>query len=461
MRFAIRFAAVVIAAGMFTSLHAQTYPFPGRNTSPPVLCTTCPLPNKNLPTAAYTAPLSFVGRYVDSQTTRAIQNLGMRTVRARKIRVAPTPIGRVYIGLGDAVGNYRLDRFFTTNLTAPMVPCSVMGTGHSFTGRSPGPLEKIVKPDSFFYAEAGQSGWDAKTIDTTSVVSDFDVDDRGFLYVGTKVYGWGIARDRGVAGHMEFVAQNKDDSIVADSVISLKTGGKYFVVLSDGTKAGAAAFIRDVTAPATPGIPLVRRGPAHGIIFWTKFDRDARLAVLSADGKVRVYDYAAYVTTGTARETLALLPATQKKFTDLSFDENGTLWVTESGAAGTFANLWRVSPNATAPTGYVATPLDTYGSAFSPEMIAVGGGFIAVAGRQKVGNANDMDVRLFRVGTGIPTAVDTGGFFRNYYYKALTGFAAPLANMGQQDLAIITQGGKRYLLHSALGLGDVYEITGS
>lgn len=447
-------AGVLIAAGAVTSSYAQTYPLPGKDTARPVVCATCPAPFRGLPTAAYKAPLLFVGRYVDSQATRSIQNLGMRTVRARKIRVAPT--GRIYIGLGDAIGNYRLDRFFTTSLAPPMASCSIMGTGTPVTGRTP--LEKIARPESFFYAEAGQSGWEHPTTDTTTVVSDFDVDERGFLYVGTKVFGWGIAKDRGVAGHMAFVSQNRDDAIIAESVISLKMGGKFYVVLSDGGRLASAAFLRDVTVPEAPTPVATRTGVQHGIVVWSKFDAGSRLAVINSDGKARIYDYAAYVTTGTARETID--PPAGKNFTDLTFDESGTLWLTESGAAGTSSVLWRITPSAAAPTGYVRAPLDIYGTPFSPESISAGGGFIAVAGRQRIGTVNAMDVRLFRIGTGTPVAVDTGGFFRNYYYKPPAGFAGPGQYVAMQDLAIITQGGKRYLLHSAMGLGDVFEITG-
>jgi hypothetical protein len=445
--------AVFIVATLVHPLQAQTYPFPGKVGSPPVLCTTCAKPKKNLPTAAYKAPLDYVGRYVDSQTTLSVQNVGMRTVRARDID-SNADTGRICIGLGEAVGCYKLDRFFT-KLTAPMVPCSVIGckTAH---GRNP--LEKIVKPDSFFYAEAGQSAWAVTLVDAQVVMGDFDLDDRGFVYVGTKLFGWGVEKDTGGPGHMAFVSQNVEDTVVGESVISLKTGGKYYVVISDGARAGAATLIRDVTVPATPLPIATRTGVQHGILAWSKFNGGSRLAVLSSDGKVRIYDYAAYVGSGIARETID--PPPTKNFTDVSFDESGTLWVTESGAAGTSSSLWRISPSITAVSGYVREALDVYGTTFSPDMLAVGGGFIAVAGRQKIGTVNAMDVRLFRVGTGTPTAVDTAGFFRDYYYKAPAGLAGPGPYMGLQDLAIITQGGKRYLLHSAMGLGDVFEITG-
>jgi hypothetical protein len=458
MRSRSRFTVAVfvsILAGASAPAQAQLYPFPGRNTSPPVICTTCALPNRGLPTAAYKAPLAFVGRYVDSQSTLSVQNRGMRTVRARKIRVAPT--GRIYIGLGEAIGGYRLDRFFVSTLRVPMVPASVMGTGEAFSGRSP--IEKIARPDSFFYAEAGQSSWVADAPDAQVVIGDFDVDDRGYLYVGTKLFGWGVEMERGVAGHMAFMCQNFED-VIGESVVSLRTGGKYYVVISDAKLPGAAAMLRDVTVPSRPLFVMTRKGAQHGILKWAKFDPGSRLAVIGADGKVRIYDYADYVKSGIVRETIA--PPAGKSFTDLTFDERGTLWITESGAAGTSSSLWRLTPTATAATGYVKQTLDIYGSPFSPERIAVGGGFIAVAGRESIGKVNAMDIRLFRIGTtGIPTLVDTGGFFRNYYYKAPAGFAGPGPYMGLNDLAIITQGGKRYLLHSAMGLGDVFEITGS
>ena len=97
-------AAVVIAAPSL----AQNYPFPSKVGQPAAICTGCSgtnvlgEPNAGKPTYPYAAPLtSFVGRLVDSNETKSVQHVGMRTARAGLVRTANSQRGnappRVYV----------------------------------------------------------------------------------------------------------------------------------------------------------------------------------------------------------------------------------------------------------------------------------------------------------------------------------------------------------------------------
>ena len=168
------FACLVLAPA---SLHAQSYPFPGSDRQAPVLCKACKgtnaagEPNAEKPTWPYSQPIvRFVGRIVDSSSTVSVQNDGIRTLRAGRIRVAKTQRGsapaRAYIQLGSAVAAYNLSTFFTTALSAPMVAANHIPTGQLFQvykGRTP--FETFAPFDEFLYAEGRGAGWSTVIID--------------------------------------------------------------------------------------------------------------------------------------------------------------------------------------------------------------------------------------------------------------------------------------------------------
>jgi hypothetical protein len=400
------------------------------------------------PTAQYRDPLTYVGRFVLSDQTKAVQNLGIRTVRARAIRRAPN--GRLYIGLGEAVGAYGLDKFLTLVTRQPLGgPAAIVNAPVS--GRAPTPLEQVAKPESFWYAESPQSLWTGQDggplegIDVQATLGGFDVDDRGLLYVATRVFGWGISKDTG-AGHMELVYHNKTDNIIGEEVISLKVGSSYYVVLSDGR----SALIYDATNPANPRLMATPPGRQLGILASAKHDASAQLSWIAADGILYTADYAVFV--GVKNGVIGQLPKLAgKKWADVAFPENGAPWVLESGPAGTSSKLIEVTSQ---------KAHDIYGGPFSPERIAVGSGLIAIAGRQP-GAPPPMDIRLFDASGAVPTEIPTGNFFRDFYFAPPAGNAKIGQHMGLEDMRIITHSSKRYLLLSAMGIGDVYEVGGA
>jgi hypothetical protein len=404
------------------------------------------------PTAQYSSPLSYVGRFVLSDQTIAVQNLGIRTVRARAICRAPN--GRLYIGLGEAVGAYGVDKFLSL-LTKPLSgPAAIVNAPVS--GRGATPLEQVAKPESFWYGESPRSGWTAEDgkplegIDVQATLGGFDVDDRGLLYVATRTFGWGISRDTGGAGHMELVYHNRIDNIIGEEVISLKVGNTYYVVLSDGR----TALIFDVTDPTKPKLTATRPDKQYGILSHAKHDASKRFAQIGADGVLRVFDYSAFVTSGANAVDVEHFSPPSGKWTSCSFDEAGNLWL-----VGAVSQFWRLTPSG---SGYGRTqfipdsrPITTEGP------MTAGAGLVAFAARAQTGSARPLDIRLFNASGAVPAEIPTGNFFRDFYFAPPADNAKIGQHIALEDMKIITHGGKRYLLLSAMGIGDVYEVDGA
>jgi hypothetical protein len=472
---------MLLAVTLAVPAMAQTYVFPGKNVPAP--CTDClgknavGMPNKGLPTWPYTAPfVRHVGRYVDSTTTGNIQNWGIRTVRAGAIRVNPAT-NRLYIALGEAVGGFALDTFFNDTLTHPMLDVSALPLGKQPGGRLP--LELVAQPDSLFYAESPLSHWTWHLLDAQRVLTDIDADDRGLVYVGTYSFGWGIERDDSplTLVPMAFVAQVENTPHFVNTVISLKTGGRYYAGVSQNAFSAGKNTVYDVTQ-----IPVAATGPVRvssrpvttrrvvrnpiwlrsnsGIVAWAKYDAGERLAILDTAGHIRIFDYSSFVTNFGPRADFAPSSAT-KAFVDLAFDESGTLWIAE-GPAARYASqptqnmLYRARDNG---TSYTKDAIDVYGGAFAPLKISAAAGYVVVAGKAPdEKNVLGGEIRLVNVAGAAPALVPAGDFIRRFYHTAPAGFADPGNFVDTWAVKLVRQGGSTYLLYSAGGLGDVFEL---
>jgi IPT/TIG domain len=441
-------------AACATSVLAQNYPTPSAVPDPPAICTGCPgnnsagEPNADKPTFPYDTPLQVhAGRYVDSSSTITVQNVGMRTVRSGLIRRGGN---RIYLQLGATIGAYDFDRFFTQKLKQPMVAVNTINTGRQY-GNSRNPFERLAKPDRFFYPEANGTGWSTPLVDASTVLKDFDVDDRGYIYLGTANFGWGIVSDPGGTNGslLPSVVQVAHPSVRPDVLLSMRSGSNYYVYYSNAMD---KAELYDVTDPAAPAFVSTRTAPGATFSRWSKYEAGQRVALLHADGWLRIYNYSGLLASFTL-PVLDMPPTAGKFFFDLSFDDEGNLWVAEGtlSASGTGNVLRKLTPSG---AGYTSTTYDVYGASFSPRKIHAAAGYVAVGGATP---GNGTDLRLFRVTAGVPEIVATSGFFEKYYHKAPSGYAQPSFSL-LVNPRIIAQGEKTYLFYSAHGLGDVYEL---
>ena len=387
----------------------------------------------------------------------------MRTARAQRVRISPSR-QRIFVEYGDTVAAFPIPLFLANVADPNLWPVGVMPIGKS-PYRYGDPIERVAKPSTFFYAEAPVSGWlpFIGSQDVQDVLSDFDVDDAGHVYVGTLSWGWGIeydANDFPDVRHMDF-RSHVASLIDPHAVIALKVGPVRYTVISASDVASPkkpSLLIYDATNPWLPLLKETRKGKPNGIVRWARYDTTGRLATVGSDGKLRVYTYQAFISGGAPLTVVD--PAKRKTFRDLSFDENGTLWVVEAtmSVPQLTNRLLRLTPNA---NGYTKTLLDVYGSSFAPERVAARKGYVAVAGNT---TGSRTELRLYRITNGVLKALDTKNFFFRYYHdkNPPAGYAsASTYNPAYTSLFavnILDWEGKVYLLYSADGLGDVFEL---
>jgi len=436
-----------------------------------VLCTGCKgsnaagEPNAGKPTWPYSQPIvRFVGRIVDSSSTGSVQNDGIRTLRAGRIRVAKTQRGsappRAYIQLGSAVAAYNLSTFFTTTLGSPLVAANHILTGQSFSVfPSRTPFEKFSQFDEFLYPEGRSTGWTTVIIDGQDRLFDYDYDDRGNLYAAYSVFGWGVVRDDGATGGgMLAPALSQTFASIDPAVISaFNVSSKYYAVVSDQN--AITALLYDVTNPASPSLVATRTGRTNGITTWARYDNSRFLAVVNGDGQLRLYTYSGYLN-NTPITTIA--PASGKKFVDLDFDDTGKLWVAEAANNAATNALIRVTMSETGAD--VQRYPDAYHGNFNPVKISASAGYVVVGGNSYDDGAKALDARLFKVDATGPNYVDLGAFFRKYYHRAPAGYAQPSDDAGNYvsimgGVDVVDSGGKTYLIYDVYGIGDVYEIN--
>ncbi len=464
------------------NINLVVYPMPGSQSAASVLCYGCPGSNRfgqtndGLPLYPYRSPIArHTGRYVDSQQTANFQHVGFRTARARTMRTFRQANGqappRVYIQIGNALGAYALDTFFSSKL--PAGPVSVSGledlTGSKVGGFGRSPLEKITMWDGFMYPEAIASQWFAPLIDQQDPMAKggpFDVDDRGYIYASWPSFGWGIARDDGrtdtthfakvvqMAGSVSGVDPERypntlldSSGVSAQSILVVPSGGKYYAVIA-GASNRSAVF--DVTNPSAPLHLSTYPGADKAIIRYDRSDAFQRVAYVDGARNLQVYSYSDLVSGGTAILSVA---KSSGGFQDLAFDEAGNIWAIES------SRLVKLAP---AGGGYFATSYAApFGVGFGTmSALAVGGGHLAVIGTDNNGAIPAYDVRLATIETGVPLERPLGGFFKNYYHGGLAGYSEPGPYTYPSDLQLIQWKGKTYLMYSAEGLGDVFEIQG-
>jgi PKD repeat protein len=460
-------AVLAVASPSF----AQNYPMPTKVGEPAAKCTGCANnnssgePNADKPVWQYAAPLSaFAGRIVDSNETKNIQHLGMRTARAGLVRTAYSARGtappRVYAYIGLAtLGAYHLDSFLTT-IKAPLSPVDkVIKTGTKYQGRNP--VEQVAAPNAFVYPESTRSIWKVPFADSTERLKDFDFDDRGYVYLAYDLFGWGIVKDTGQTGssEMDLVpgSQQYSDGILPNAIFTIKSGSKYYVAVSESSDVKSGRRLFDVTDPTAPKLVSKTSGDAAKetvIKAWTKNDDAKVVAVLAADGDIRIYTYDGYARNDSPIETLT----TDTTFTSLSFDEKGVLWVAESAGRDGVTRIRRVTASG---GGYSDSILTPFPETMRPLKIHARNGYVAVMGEVRRGNPWIYNAFIFKTdGSGL-SLLDTDDFFLKFYHFSPSGHAEPGYAKLPQDIHLLKIGTKTYVMYMAYGLGDVYQLEGS
>jgi PKD repeat protein len=478
-------AVIVLFAGVQPAL-AQTYPYPAKSTAAPAKCVGCLGANSSgqlnagLATWPFSTPLvNHVGRTCDSTSVTDYQyGTGFATARARIVRIVRTQHGsappRAYIQMGSAIGVYSLDRFFTTELPGGLTSIStVVGTR---VDRKNDPLEKVLQWDAWISPQASGSGWAVSYTDGQDKLFDFDVDDRGYVYVATgDFFGWGLVRDdggtTGVSMPLVDGSQFNGDRLevalsptrtahfTPDHVMAVKAGGRYYAV--SGGDGGRRVY--DTTLPAAIVPAGYKEGLANGFNSFARDDARERVAIATMDGTIQIFDATTFVNGGSPINSFTA--PLGKSYRDVTVDENGNFWTAERTNAPSNNQLIEFERGT---TGYTRHSFDVFGEPFTPQpnigeglmTINYGDKYLAVTGRVNAGAGSDNDVKLFKIEGGVPIPVSLGNFFAKYYYKAPRDYAQP-GNIGRTMGAYpIKWNNKQYLIYNTQGLGDVFELQG-
>jgi PKD repeat protein len=438
---------------------AQTYPFPAATANTDVPCSTC-LGRQNLLTIGYPPVLKWVGRWVDAESAHEYQQ-NFRTARPKLARYVPGR-NRIYTLLGSALAVYDADRFFS-RLSARPQEQMTQATQIPVSGGNPrfadfGPSEVFLWWDSFFYAENG-SGWITPTQDGQERLWDFDWDDRGNVYLAYSVFGWGIVKDSGDmgGGGLHSVSQTLTSSLTPDRILSLKTSdGKYYAAVSDKNQPSLLQ-IWDVSNPAVS----VKQPDISGRSFylWAKDSAGSRLGIVEYSGGLSIFSTDAFVRTGTP---LIHFEAGGGGTFRMITGDGTNFYAYGASDTGPFIDVISPSGSTYVETRYRATG---YGL---PSGMHYGDGYLAIYGSElpPVGTWN---IRVYKVGPGtlaeIPFEMAVPGkpnsqlpFWSMYYSaNAPQGYTRPVIN-SFLDVTPVKNGSKVYLIVSAFGLGDVWEL---
>lgn len=423
---------------------SKLFPIPGEQCSAAFDC----LPADYGKTIApFTSSIkSFKGRFIYSNATRDYQLT--RTYRAWGMFPEPST-GKIYAMYGSTVAAWSEASFFAkTNGQPSAGPPAV---------RKDNDGELYVAPDYTFYAEAKGSGWKTYTADGQQRLFDIATDDRGYVYLATQEFGWGILRDTGAA--LTSVAQvfpldnNPENPAGSPKTVRVvKSGSNYIAVV--GWDAGFTVY--DVTTPATPRkfaeTPSVN-GTASVLMATTNRGSVAVLDI-SYD-KIKIFSAAQLAAGNLTSINVEASPT--GTFKAIAADATH-IWAVENlGRASPTFNLVKISPT----TGAVERFPVVIPGRLEPSQqvfLEVSGGLAAIAGWAADGSRRSQ-TRLYDVRGAAPVEIPIADWFEAAYWVAPSGYVVPPGTVMSPIQALpYTYGGKTYLMYSLVGIGDVVEI---
>jgi len=413
-----------------------------------------------------TAFSTFVGRFVDSTNTRDCQQ-PWRTARAKKIIALPEK-DRIYMIIGEEFESFKLSSFLNKVqdpgnwVSGPQARVGVIST---CLGRSIFP-DLFLRGDGYLYAE---SSWITYVSDGQPRLFDFDIDDRGYIYLDYSVYGWGILKDDGLKDGGPYASVSSviqcspyinsidpDHCPLGQPLMGVVRGsnGNYYLIGSQGQ----AVF--DVTDPAHPY--LVRNGGSSFSAIGT-IQRNAigdRVAavyqVAGSDLAIGIFAPDILVSGGLPLVSFpgSLAGATGNAnagwYDHLATDGINFFAVSMSATGNN--KVWVISPFGSTYTIKAAATFDSFGFTTIPSGTSVhyGAGYLAV------GASENGDWNLFKVTSNLEVQkVD----LNNYFGFPPAGYVSAPSYKNLVDAAPFSFEGRAYLVVSNYGLGDVYQMA--
>jgi PKD repeat protein len=453
----------LLALGLFaTPLFAQYWAHPAKTPNTDVKCTGCFEKANGQMTPGYPASIgTYVGRYLDSSPSNDCQQ-PIRTFRAVNVLPMPAlnaPHGRLYFQIGSSLQAFDIDNFFQR-----------VGRGESLANNT-GSVQcrpQIVNDtalsyDSWFYAESQGSGWDVSSGgDGQTRLYWLDADDQGYVYLATKWYRWGIVKDdfgRG-GSNMGFVSQSAatSDDVIPIMVVSLKaSNGTYYAAIGD--RISTKMNLYDVTDRSNP---RKVSNLSKSIYQYAKNGDGSAIGVATVDGRFEIYRTDTFVANGSPLVSDGGPGGAPVR----AVGSDGVNFYVAADASGGLV-ITTYAPNG---GGYQKVKQFTTARAtLATESLKWGDGYLVQAGITDGG----YELRLFKATVNDVSEVDVSipalpgnhaYYFKNYYVINTSGRSGYVGAglFGQfHDSTVVKNNGHTYLIVTAFGLGDVYELPGA
>jgi PKD repeat protein len=458
----MKVCTALLALGLFApSLSAQYWARPASAPNTDVKCSGCSGKSQGQWTPGYPASLlTFTGRYLDSDATNDCQ-APVRTFRAVSVLPMPAlnaPHGRLYFQIGSSVMAWDMDRFFQR-----------VAAGEPLINNVPSicqqpVVDTVLNWDSWYYAEDTDSGWDhSSNGDGQTRLYSIDVDDQGYVYLATKWFRWGIVKDAMVhdTDAMKFVSQppSSSDDVIPTLIVSLKaSNGAYYAAIGDTFSNKLNLF--DVTDRAHP---QKRANLSKSISRYAKNSDGSAIGIATAAGRFELYATDAFVANGAPLVNDA--GADGAPVRGVACD-GVNFYIASDSSSGLVISTY--APNGSGGYRKIAD-FPTSRPTLATESLKFGDGYLVQTGITD----GSYELRLFKatvanvseVDLSIPAAPGYKAYyFKNYYVANTSGRSGYVGAglFGQfHDGTVVRNNGRTYLIVTAFGLGDVYELQPS
>ncbi|KKU75029.1 MAG: hypothetical protein UY01_C0023G0004, partial [Candidatus Nomurabacteria bacterium GW2011_GWB1_47_6] len=469
----------------------------------------------------------FAGRYLDGQDSGGINAaMGFEWYKlygtatsggnGGEVKVSGN---RIYTALGSTMAAYNKDTFISrlankTNSSLALFK----GTSESYhTDLKKGYPQSALPWDAYVYPEHPDNAWLwGRGSDTHTGLTGYNVDDRGYIYLIDR-WGFGIVRDDGSAlriivqigdkggllgdplptlpllrtgrnGTVKFTDMNgygDPHTSDADEVNIVKTGGKYYAVITGLTTGGVntgknGTRVLDVTDVNNP--QFFRSNPGEYISELVQSgDTVAVIAIpLSSEGfpqknsEIRIYNAADFIF-GTAPKKVFSVGSGSAQYLGLAVDKtNGKFYSIgysstprPSSSVPTYilptTSLSVFSPGTSGAASYTEKKHELtnavmggksnginwagYEYVYTVSGLDFNNGYLVSRGQSPEGPG---DVKIWIFKNGQPEELSTRGFIREYYSH---NPASPILLASVHTLA-----GKDYLFLGGYHMADVYEL---
>jgi len=309
----------------------------------------------------------------------------------------------------------------------------------TFASRMGSPLATGAHGEQFLYwtmkVNAETDSWSIIMADGAIRLTDFDFDQRGFIYLAYTLFGWGIV-DR--TGHLVHQFTNQTGWPTPSVILTFASSGHQYALVSNGS----SSLLWDVTDTHS----AVNKGSVgFGVLKYAKNDSGDAIAIVTGTQALQIFTPDQIVNGGTP---ITIAPSTafsSAGFTDVTTD-GVNFYASQDGS---ISGLQGVVVSTVSPGGGTYTRVDQAPlfNAFT-RSLTYGSGYLAWIGLNPSTPASLGELYAFD-GTHF-TPTDISSYLQTNYG---TSFEQP------RQVLVYCASTTAYALLGAHGLGDLFTIT--